>query len=203
MSTDRAVAMGLKDLTITKDKISFSYMKGNERFDVNRRIKANPGLADIDESTIRAGRWPKEYEYVDFVNPDDGTPFTVKSQRRGFDTAEDPVVSTMNAVRSEITGGLFNDSESVVLANIQPMLTKLGLTTAQANIASAYRIKVTNPATEATHTINTDEGASAAEALNSWIAGQLTTETADRFVKLNPVAGSGGGGASKYDKANQ
>ena len=201
MSTDRAVEMALKDLTITKNNISFSYMKGNERVDVNRKIQANPtredwiqlgteihGLADIDESTIRAGRWPKDAEYVDFVNPD-GTEFSVTSRRRGVDTVEDPVVSTMNAVRSEFTGDLFNATESVVLAKIQPMLTKLGLTTAQANVASAYRIKVKNPKTGVTHIINTDEGATAAEGLNAWIAGQITTEAADRFVKLNTSGG--------------
>lgn len=100
------------------------------------------------------------------------------------------MAATMNAVKSEITGDLFNDTESVVLPKIQPMLTKLGFKSAQAEWTSANRIKVTNPATEATHTINTNDGAAAAESLNAWISGQLTTETADRFVKLNT---SGGG----------
>ncbi len=80
---------------------------------------------------------------------------------------------------------MFDDTESVVLAKIQPTLTALGFESAQADWMSANRIEITNPATEATHTINTDEGAAAAESLNAWISGQLTTESAERFIKLN------------------
>jgi len=145
------------------------------------------GLSDKGKIEKAAGAFPKDRPYIAQVGKLEGV-----GARAGTQTPVDPMAATMNAVNSEITGDLFNDTESVVLAKIQPMLTKLGFQSAQANIGSAYRIKVTNPATEATYTIDTDEGAAAAEALNAWISGQLTNETADRFVKLNRVSGGMG-----------
>ena len=210
MSTDRAVAMGLKDLTITKDKISFSYMKGNEQFDINRPIKANPtredwiqlgteihGLADIDESTIRAGRWPKEYEYVDFVNPD-GTEFIVTSSRRGYD----PVVDSKAVVMDNLQSLKLGATEDAWAKSIREATKGLNFVT-EIPWNSKDKVYIYAPNDKEKASPFTVESGTTAEDVIAWIAQNVTKESADTYVNQQQAAGSGGGGASKYDKENQ
>lgn len=191
--------IGINDIQFENGKITF--VNNNPELTRTVEVGDNPsksdwiragvelhGLSDKGKIEKAAGAFPKDRGYVAQVGPLEGI-----GARPGTQVPADPLVQTMDVVNREITGNMFDDTESVVLAKIQPMLTKLGFESAQANIGSGYRIKVTNPATEATYTIDTDEGASAAEALNAWISGQLTTESAERFIKLNQGSGAATG----------
>lgn len=200
LASESALKGGLIDIKISDKGVDFVYTNSAKNRTIAIPENATQedwirigteihGIADIDKATLAAGRFPQGAKLRGFTDAD-GKTITFQAKRQGTAPVEDPIAVTMNAVRSELTAGAFNTTESAVLAKIQPMLTSLGFKAREGG-GTRFDILVSNPAIEDSQIwIKSDGGAKTAELLNAWIAGQLTNETADRFVKLNT---SGGG----------
>jgi len=151
------------------------------------------GIADIDEATRAAGRFPEDAEFGGFTD-EQGQTITFEAQREGPTPEVDPVAEvarrTATAVKDEF---FFDQTNTEVKADIEAIVAPLGLTVSTATLGND--ITITNPETGATITVNTNEDAAEsakqAEALRAFINGQLTKATSEAYLR-----GAGAGSAT-------
>jgi hypothetical protein len=146
------------------------------------------GLSDKGKIETAAGAFPKNKPYVPQVGKLEGI-----GARRGTPKEVDAVVQV-----SQMLPNIFKDSsfegqwESDAQAKIEGDLASLGFEVKQIT-GGVNRLRITNPATEATIDIDTNENASGAkeqgENLRKWINSQLTDANAAAFLRVNQPSG--------------
>lgn len=211
LSSEKAIQNGLIDIVVTDRKVDFVYTNPAKNRTIS--IPENPtqddwirvgvevhGIADIDDATRAAGRFPQDAEFSGFTDAE-GKTITFRSQREGPKTEVDPIEQaarlTSTAVKDEF---FFNQDDVDVQSSIQAIVAPLGFSV-ENDSRTANSLKITNPETGASIRVFTNEdGAEAAvqaEALRAFINGQLTKATAEAYVR-GAGAGAEGGGMSGF-----
>jgi len=204
LSSQKAVDSGLIDIKVNDRAVEFVYTNPAKNRTI--AIPENPtqddwirvgvelhGIADIDEATRAAGRFPEDAEFGGFTD-EQGQTITFEAQREGPTPEVDPVAEvarrTATAVKDEF---FFDQTNTEVKADIEAIVAPLGLTVSTATLGND--ITITNPETGATITVNTNEDAAEsakqAEALRAFINGQLTKATSEAYLR-----GAGAGSAT-------
>ena len=208
LSSEKAIENGLIDIVVTDTKVDFVYTNPAKNRTIS--IPAKPtqddwirvgveihGIADIDDATRAAGRFPQDAEFRGFTDAE-GKTITFRSQREGPKTEVDPIEQaarlTSTAVKDEF---FFNQDDKDVQSSIQAIVAPLGFSVVN-DSNTANSLVITNPETGASIRVKTNEdGAEAAvqaEALRAFINGQLTKATAEAYVR-----GAGAGTAGELD----
>lgn len=207
LSSQKAVDSGLIDIKVSDKQVEFVYTNPSKNRTI--AIPENPtqddwirvgvelhGIADIDDATRAAGRFPQDAEFGGFTD-EQGQTITFEARREGPTPEVDPVEEvarrTATAVKDEF---FFDQTNTDVKADIEAIVAPLGLTVTTATLGND--ITITNPETGATITVNTNEDAAEsakqAAALRAFINGQLTKATAEAYLR-----GTGAGRTGELD----
>ena len=205
LSSQKAVDSGLIDIKVNDRAVEFVYTNPAKNRTI--AIPENPtqddwirvgvelhGIADIDEATRAAGRFPEDAEFGGFTD-EQGQTITFEAQREGPTPEVDPVAEvarrTATAVKDEF---FFEQDDAEVQSSIQAIVAPLGFSVVN-DVLYANSLTITNPETGATITVNTNEDAAEsakqAEALRAFINGQLTKATSEAYLR-----GAGAGSAT-------
>ena len=198
LGSDMAFKKGIDDIQIKKDgKLIYKFNDGSSR---TLDIGTSPSKKDwimagneiygiLDESKLKkaSGAFPKEAEYK--IPTADVTGVGARVTPKEVDA----VVQV-----SQMLPNIFKDSsfegqwESDAQAKIEGDLASLGFEVKQIT-GGVNRLRITNPATEATIDIDTNENATGAEEqgenLRKWINSQLTDANAAAFLRVNQPSG--------------
>jgi hypothetical protein len=207
LSSQKAVDSGLIDIKVSDKQVEFVYTNPSKNRTI--AIPENPtqddwirvgvelhGIADIDDATRAAGRFPQDAEFGGFTD-EQGQTITFEARREGPTPEVDPVEEvarrTTTAVKDEF---FFNQTNTDVQADIEAIVAPLGLNVSSDVIGN--NMTITNPETGATITVNTNEDAAEAAkqaaALRAFINGQLTKATAEAYLR-----GTGTGRTGELD----
>ena len=204
LSSQKAVDSGLIDIKVNDRAVEFVYTNPAKNRTI--AIPENPtqddwirvgvelhGIADIDEATRAAGRFPEDAEFGGFTD-EQGQTITFEAQREGPTPEVDPVAEvarrTATAVKDEF---FFDQTNTDVQADIKTIVAPLGLTVSSDVVGN--NMTITNPETGATITVNTNEDAAEsakqAEALRAFINGQLTKANSEAYLRGAGAATTG------------
>tara|TARA_R100000951_G_scaffold19483_1_gene16312 strand:+ start:1762 stop:3603 length:1842 start_codon:yes stop_codon:yes gene_type:complete len=204
LSSQKAVDSGLIDIKVNDRAVEFVYTNPAKNRTI--AIPENPtqddwirvgvelhGIADIDEATRAAGRFPEDAEFGGFTD-EQGQAITFEAQREGPTPEVDPVAEvarrTATAVKDEF---FFDQTNTDVQADIKTIVAPLGLTVSSDVVGN--NMTITNPETGATITVNTNEDAAEsakqAEALRAFINGQLTKANSEAYLRGAGAATTG------------
>ena len=205
LSSQRAVNSGLIDIKVSDKQVDFVYTNPAKNRTI--AIPENPtqddwirvgvelhGIADIDDATRAAGRFPQDAEFGGFTD-EQGRTITFESRREGPTPEVDPVEEaarrTAIAVKDEF---FFEQDDAEIQSSIEAIVAPLGMTVTNPTVF-ANSLTITNPETGATITVNTNEDAAEsakqAAALRAFINGQLTEATAEAYLRGTGAATTG------------
>ena len=126
------------------------------------------------------------------------TEFIVTSSRRGYD----PVVDSKAVVMDNLQSLKLGATEDAWAKSIREATKGLNFVT-EIPWNSKDKVYIYAPNDKEKASPFTVESGTTAEDVIAWIAQNVTKESADTYVNQQQAAGSGGGGASQYDKENQ
>ena len=208
LSSQKAIDGGLIDIKVNDKQVEFVYTNPAKNRTIPIPDKPTQddwirvgveihGIADIDDATRAAGRFPQDAEFGGFTD-EKGKTITFESRREGPKTEGDPIEQAARLTSTAVKDEFFFDQDDVdVQSSIQAIVAPLGFSVVN-DSNTANSLKITNPETGASIRVFTNEdgaeSAKQAEALRAFINGQLTKATAEAYVR-----GAGAGTAGELD----
>ena len=206
LSSEKAIKDGLIDIVVTDRKVDFVYTNPVKNRSIS--IPENPtqddwirvgvevhGIADIDDATRAAGRFPENAKFGGFSD-EKGNKITFRSKREGPKVEVDPLEEATRLTSAKIKDYFFfGEDDAVTQPKIEAVVAPLGMTVTNPS-SWENSLLITNPDTGASIKVFTSESQSRAEdeaeKLRGFISGQLTKATAEAYLR------SSGGGMSGF-----